>query len=246
MSFTTGSNQTIYGTLSNDVLYGYSGNDTMYGGAGNDTLYGGTDNDKLHGEDGNDQLYGDSGDDDLAGNIGNDTIYGGDGNDHVTGGDGNDWLFGNNGNDYLVGNNGNDVMTGGTGNDYFKISSYDDGIDTIKDFKNGIMTLNRSTWNLETDSIIIYITEDDIDQIISDGIFGNAATEAQKQHIIDNILITEQVGNDLQFRMGNTGGVLDTNVFATFEGLGNVSKEALNISIETNLGNPNGYSSWGF
>ncbi|WP_292705211.1 MULTISPECIES: calcium-binding protein [unclassified Nostoc] len=91
------------------------GNNTLNGGAGNDTLRAGgsTGNNLLSGGSGNDYL-------DLSGsdfNTGNNTLDGGSGNDT------------------LIGGNGNDILIGGSGIDTFGFNGYNEGVDSIYDFK---------------------------------------------------------------------------------------------------------------
>ncbi len=63
----------------------------------------------------------------ITGNTGNNILKGNAGNDNLNGGAGNDTL---------IGGLGADILTGGTGKDRFQFNSANEGVDTIKDFKN--------------------------------------------------------------------------------------------------------------
>ncbi|MBE8968426.1 hypothetical protein IQ277_20030 [Nostocales cyanobacterium LEGE 12452] len=138
-----------------------SGNNTLNGGAGNDILYvsGSADENLLDGGDGNDFLsvFSDaSGENTLNGGVGNDTLdvslstgnnllNGGDGNDSLIasyapgnntlkGENGDDTLRGGNGDAIIIGGKGNDRLFGEGGNDTFVFSSFNEGLDLIRDF----------------------------------------------------------------------------------------------------------------
>lgn len=124
----------LFGLGGNDALYGFAGNDATYGGRGNDTIWAGT---------GDDVVRGNRGDDVLIGEAGSDSIYGGANDDHLLGGADRDFLLGENGSDRLDGGFGNDNLTGGEGRDTFVFSTgY--GFDRVKDFEDGIDTLDIS------------------------------------------------------------------------------------------------------
>ncbi|MEH2415069.1 beta strand repeat-containing protein [Nostoc sp.] len=138
------------------------GNNTLNGGVGDDTLNveSSTDDNLLDGGDGNDFLYTPSfttsGNNTLNGGVGNDTLNvesstgnnlldGGDGNDSliasgasgnntVIGGNGDDTLRGGDGDAIIIGGKGNDRLFGEAGTDTFVFSSFDEGLDLIRDF----------------------------------------------------------------------------------------------------------------
>lgn len=105
-----------------NVLDGNSGDDALEGNH-HDTLNGGTGNDTLSTADGN----------------GYNVLKGGEGHDIVRGGH-HDVLYGNSGDDYIEFYGGNNVAYGGQGADLFELADSErpDGINTIKDFKDGI------------------------------------------------------------------------------------------------------------
>lgn len=89
------------------------------------------------GTSGADSLTGGAGADTLSGGLGNDLLQGLDGLDRLTGGAGNDILYGGTGADRIDGGTGRDTLWGGTGADQF-VFRQGDGIDTIRDFTNGV------------------------------------------------------------------------------------------------------------
>ncbi|MBK9585314.1 MAG: hypothetical protein KA099_00915 [Alphaproteobacteria bacterium] len=142
-----------------NILKGGEGDDELEGNH-HDTLSGGKDDDLLSTAEGNgyNVLKGDSGDDELEGNhhdelsggTGDDTLStadgdgynvlkGGQGNDIVRGGH-HDVLYGNSGDDYIEFYGGNNVAYGGQGADLFELADGElpDGLNTIKDFKDGV------------------------------------------------------------------------------------------------------------
>lgn len=86
---------------------------------GDDKLTGNGKANEIRGRGGDDKLTGKGGKDDLRGESGDDVINGGGGRDRLTGGSGDDVLLGKKGNDVFVFN-----------------GAYDEGSDTIRDFKN--------------------------------------------------------------------------------------------------------------
>jgi Ca2+-binding RTX toxin-like protein len=158
----------IYGDAGNDMLYGDASADILFGMGGLDQLFGGDDGDFLYGGQGNDTVYGDVGDDVVKGNTGQDNLFGGAGVDDLRGGassdfllDGgadNDFLFGEGGADTLNGGAGNDALSGGFGGgvgdtqaDVFifaDAASGSGGFDRIKDFENGLDTMDLTAFGL--------------------------------------------------------------------------------------------------
>ncbi|WP_306557890.1 calcium-binding protein [Nostoc sp. 'Peltigera malacea cyanobiont' DB3992] len=145
----------------NYVKGSVSGNNTLNGGVGNDILYvsGSADDNLLDGGDGNDflsvfsdasgenTLNGGVGDDtlDVSSSTGNNLLDGGDGNDSLIasyalgnntlkGGNGDDTLRGGIGDAIIIGGKGNDRLFGEGGTDTFVFSSFDEGLDLIRDF----------------------------------------------------------------------------------------------------------------
>ena len=138
-----------------------SGDNTLNGGVGNDILNvsGSADENLLDGGDGNDFLFvssAASGKNTLNGGVGDDTLEvsgsaaenlldGGDGNDSLItsytlgnntlkGGNGDDTLRGGIGDAIIIGGKGNDRLFGEGGTDTFVFSSFDEGLDLIRDF----------------------------------------------------------------------------------------------------------------
>ncbi|MEH1816335.1 MAG: calcium-binding protein [Nostoc sp.] len=145
----------------NYVKGSVSGDNTLNGGVGNDILYvsGSADENLLDGGDGNDflsvssdsdgqnTLNGGVGDDtlDVSSSTGNNLLDGGDGNDSLIasyalgnntlqGGSGDDTLRGGIGDAIIIGGKGNDRLFGEGGTDTFVFSSFDEGLDLIRDF----------------------------------------------------------------------------------------------------------------
>ncbi|MDV4169936.1 M10 family metallopeptidase [Rhodovulum sp. FJ3] len=123
-----------------DTVLGNGGNDDMSGGADRDIMAGGTGGDAINGDDGNDFLFGGSGADDMQGDTGNDFIFGGAGEDTLNGGSGNDKLFGGGDADVFV----------------FDLA---DGDDTIRDFDDGVDTIEISGGITFNDLSISDVTE---------------------------------------------------------------------------------------
>ena len=92
---------------------------TRVGTAGADSLTGGAGADRLYGLGGNDHLIGAASHDRLSGGAGRDQLSGGSGADTVDGGTGRDTLW------------------GGSGADVF-IFEQGDGLDSLRDFQNGV------------------------------------------------------------------------------------------------------------
>ncbi|KPP89546.1 MAG: putative Ca2+-binding protein [Rhodobacteraceae bacterium HLUCCA08] len=153
-----------------DTLFGYHGDDTIDGLDGFDYLYGGAGNDLLRGGEGDDNLRGNRGNDTLFGGAGRDDLRGGAGDDLLEGGSDNDYLFGENGEDTLHGGTGNDVMTGGFGagvldgrTDVFVFASAaqgSGGADRIKDFEDGIDSLDLTAFGFASFSQISALASD--------------------------------------------------------------------------------------
>lgn len=89
------------------------------------------------GTSGADNLMGGAGADTLSGGLGNDVLQGLDGADRLNGGAGNDVLYGGAGADRIDGSTGRDTLWGGSGADQF-VFRQGNGIDTIRDFTNGV------------------------------------------------------------------------------------------------------------
>ncbi|MEM6308676.1 MAG: M10 family metallopeptidase C-terminal domain-containing protein [Pseudomonadota bacterium] len=137
----------IFGLGGNDMLFGFGGDDASYGGRGDDTVWAGEGDDIVRGNRGGDVLYGETG---------SDSIYGGGNDDHLFGGADRDFLLGENGSDLLDGGLGNDNLTGGEGRDVFVFSTgY--GFDRVKDFEDGIDTLDVSGTSTASFSEVYFV-----------------------------------------------------------------------------------------
>ncbi|WP_292737582.1 calcium-binding protein [Nostoc sp. JL31] len=112
VSGSTGDN-TLNGGEGNDILIATdsAGNNLLYGG---DASYFGTESDR-------DTLN-------VSGSTGNNTLNGGEGNDILIATD-------STGNNLLYGGNGNDSIYGGLGTDTFAYNSYNEGVDSLYNFK---------------------------------------------------------------------------------------------------------------
>ncbi|QBE62345.1 calcium-binding protein [Pseudoduganella lutea] len=139
-----GLNNTLTGNAGDNFLNGLEGADTMIGGAGDDTYQVDNAGDKVVDTAGYDWVFtstaiyrlgtgiealGFRGTGDFQG-TGNDL------DNDIGGWTGNDKLLGGGGDDSLNGWGGADTLTGGTGSDDFFI--WQDGADTIADFKSGV------------------------------------------------------------------------------------------------------------
>lgn len=86
-----------------------------------------------------DEITGNRADNMIRGKGGDDMILGDKGKDELIGGHGNDTIKGQGGKDLLIGGNGKDVLVGGSKADTFQFNlTGDDKVDKIKDFENGI------------------------------------------------------------------------------------------------------------
>ncbi|MEH2091682.1 beta strand repeat-containing protein [Nostoc sp.] len=134
---------TLNGGVGNDILNisGSLGDNLLDGGDGNDFLSVSSDSD------GQNTLNGGVGDDtlDVSGSTGDNLLDGGDGNDSLIasysssnntlkGGNGDDTLRGGFGDAIIIGGKGNDRLFGEGGTDTFVFSSFDEGLDLIRDF----------------------------------------------------------------------------------------------------------------
>ncbi len=159
-------NDTMRGDVGDDIMYGGAGVDILIGLNGLDQLFGGNDGDFLYGGRDADTIYGEGGNDVVKGNIGFDILFGGAGADDLRGGGGGDILLdGGAGNDFLFGEGGADTLTGGAGNDvlsggfgggvgdtqadvfiFADAASGSGGFDRIKDFENGLDTMDLTAF----------------------------------------------------------------------------------------------------
>lgn len=114
-------------TALNFVALGRGGHDRIQTVAGQDLILAGDGNDSVTTGGLDDRLYGGLGDDALSGEQGNDRLFGEAGADQLTGGEGDDLLWGGAGPDRLTGNGGIDTVA----------LSYNEGMDTVLDFKLG-------------------------------------------------------------------------------------------------------------
>ncbi|MEH2212157.1 MAG: calcium-binding protein [Nostoc sp.] len=141
-------NNTLNGGVGNDILYvsGSLGDNLLDGGDGNDFLsviFDASGENTLNGGVGNDTLNVDNYTLDVGSSTGNSLLDGGDGNDSLIASYGDDTLQGGNGDDILrggfgdaiiIGGKGNDRLFGEGGTDTFVFSSFDEGLDLIRDF----------------------------------------------------------------------------------------------------------------
>ena len=140
------------GGKGNNIMFGGDGNDKLDAKDGDDLLSGGLGNDRIKAGKGDDDISGDGGDDELSGEDGNDVLVGGVGDDLLKGGKGEDTLLGDVGNDTLRGEDGDDLLTGGVGDNVLEGGKGSDtfmlsigaGIDTIKDFTDGVDVIGLS------------------------------------------------------------------------------------------------------
>ncbi len=111
------------------------------GTSGNDLLYATDDSELINGDAGFDYIDGRGGNDLISGGDETDFILGGDGNDVISGDNGDDLINGGDGNDLINGGAGSDQLSGGEGHDTFVFEFFDDGVDTVTDFKVGEDTI---------------------------------------------------------------------------------------------------------
>lgn len=198
-----GGDDSITGSdFGDDILFGYHDNDTLDGLDGYDTLYGGSGDDVLRGGQGDDKLLGNRGNDTLEGDTGADDLRGGAGDDVLQGGAENDFLFGENGEDTLHGGTGNDVMTGGFGAgvldgraDVFVFASAaqgSGGADRIKDFEDGLDSLDLTAFGFATFSEIGDLASDTASGMQID--FGGGDTL-----LLEGVLKADFDGSDVSF-----------------------------------------------
>ncbi|ELS04118.1 putative calcium-binding protein [Xenococcus sp. PCC 7305] len=119
----------------------FEGLKELKGTSGNDLIYATNDNELINGGDGFDYIDGQGGNDVISGGDEMDFILGGDGNDLISGGNGDDMIDGGAGHDIVYGGSGSDQLSGGAGDDVFVFEFFDDGVDTISDFKVGEDTI---------------------------------------------------------------------------------------------------------
>ena len=133
------------------------------GTSGNDLLYGTDENELINGGAGFDYIDGQGGDDVISGGDEMDFILGGAGNDLISGDNGNDMINGGDGHDIIAGGAGSDQLAGGAGNDVFVFEFFDDGVDTVTDFKvdedtikiNGVGAGANVDYNQDTGSLSV-------------------------------------------------------------------------------------------
>lgn len=141
----TGSGEWVSGGEGADIVRVYGGDDEVYGDAGADILRLGSGADYAEGGADDDRIFGQGGDDEIDAGDGNDYVEGGNGRDLIFGGDGDDVLKGEGSLDTLIGDAGDDTLWGGDGRDTFVFSdTIDGGRDTIKDWQDGLDTLDLS------------------------------------------------------------------------------------------------------
>jgi Ca2+-binding RTX toxin-like protein len=118
-------------------------------------------NDQIVGSGQIDRLIGYAGHDRIDGRGGDDVLNGGRGRDVLLGGSGYDLLKGQRGKDLLDGGQGNDRLIGGRGADSFVFGD-SDGVDRIKDFRNGVDRIVIEDGAESFDQLAIRKVSDDV------------------------------------------------------------------------------------
>jgi Ca2+-binding RTX toxin-like protein len=127
--------------ISIEGVIGGNGDNVLKGNDADNTFITFTGTNTLQGRGGFDTLTGGSGIDTITGGAGDDTMDGGTDGDDLQGNADDDTLLGNGGADRLNGGTGNDDLTGGQGRDTFVFTGNNGGQDTIRDWQDGIDTI---------------------------------------------------------------------------------------------------------